>query len=81
MKIQPTQPNKPSFGIYKGCKNREYGQYKWGFYKDFKIEIYDASKFKQKLIYVSDKLKNFVKSKLTYFENGTKKVTKSEGRR
>ena len=71
----------PSFGIYKGSKPRAYGEYRWGFYKGYKIEVYDAYNYKQKLIYVSDKLKNFVKSKLFYIENGVKKVTKAEGRR
>ena len=79
MKVQPT--DNVSFKIYKGTKIRPYGEYHWGFFKDYKIEIYDAHKFKQKLIYVSDKFKNFIKSKLTYWQDGVKKVTKAEGRR
>ena len=78
MKIQPTDST--TFKIYKGSKIRSYGEYSWGFYKDKKIEIYDAYNFNQKLIYVSDKFKNFIKSKLTYWQNGIKKVTKAEGR-
>lgn len=74
MKIQPT--SNINFGIYKGCKPREYGLYKWGFFKDYKIEVYDAYEVGQKLIYVSDKCKRFIKSKLTYWQTGVKKVIK-----
>lgn len=79
MKIQPT--NNLNFGIYKGCKPREYGLYKWGFYKDYKIEVFDAYNYGQKLIYVSDEYKNFVKSKLIYFQNGIKKIIWCRGSR
>lgn len=77
MKIQPTQ-DPVTFGIYKGSKPTSYGKYIWGEYKEHKIEVYDAFKLQQKLLYVSDKFKNFVKSKLIYIENGTKKITRSE---
>lgn len=78
MNIQPT--NNVRFGIYKGSKQRPYGEYKWGEFKGYKIEVFDAFKHNQKLIYVSDKLKRFVKSKLTYIMDGVKKVTKAEGK-
>ena len=78
MKIQPI--DNINFGIFKGIKPREYGQYMWGEYKGCKVEIYDAYNYGQKLIYVSDKFKNFVKSKLIYWQNGVKKVTRCEGR-
>ena len=78
MKVQPT--DSIAFRIYKGSKIRPYGEYKWGVYRDKKIEIYDAYKHNQKLIYVSDKFKNFIKSKLTYWQDGIKKITRAEGR-
>ena len=78
MKIQPT--DSLNFGILKGIKKRPYGEYMWGEYKDKKIEVYDAYKFNQFLIYLSDKFGNFIKSKLIYFQDGIKKITKAEGR-
>lgn len=77
MKVQPT--DSISFGILKGVKKRPYGEYMWGEYRGKKIEVYDAYKFKQLLIYVSENM-HFVKSKLTYWIDGIKKVTKAEGR-
>lgn len=80
MQIPPLRhpsPN-PVFGIYKGHRPTHYGQYTWGKYKDYNIEIYDAKRDKMKLQYVSDQLKRWVKSKLIYFENGIKKITRSE---
>ena len=79
MKVQPV--DNINFKIYKGSKKRPYGEYHWGEYKEQKIEIYDAHKFSQKLIYISDKFKNFIKSKLTYWQDGVKKVTRAEGRK
>ena len=79
MDIQPIQPI--NFGILKKIKKRSYGTYMEGSYKGYNIEVYDAFKFNQFLIYVSDKCRNFVKSKLIYWENGEKKITKSEGRK
>lgn len=78
MRIQPADST--TFKIYKGSKIRSYGEYSWGFYKDKKIEIYDAYKFNQKLIYVSDQMKHFIKSKLTYWVDGVKRITTAEGR-
>ena len=79
MNVQPT--DNISFRIYKGTKIRPYGQYHWGEYKGNKIEIFDAHKENQKLIYVSDKFKNFIKSKLVYWLDGIKKVIRAEGRK
>lgn len=76
MKIQPIDNIK--FGIYKGSKKKPYGDYMWGEYKGYKIEIFDAYKHNQKLIYVS-KLMNFVKSKLTYWQDGIKKTMRAGG--
>lgn len=78
MDIQPIQP--VNFGILKKVKKRVYGNYMEGTYKGYNIEIYDAYKFNQLLIYVSDKCRNFIKSKLIYWENGIKKVTRAERR-
>ena len=76
MKVQPT--DNINFRIYKGTKIRSYGQYHWGEYKGNKIEIFDAYKENQKLIYVSDNLKKFVKSKLIYWLDGIKRVMRAE---
>lgn len=76
MNVPPAQPNKsqPTFGILKGYKKTPYGEYTWGVYKGYKIEIFDAKKSQQKLIYVSDnKLLNWIKSKFIYFLNDKKK--------
>jgi hypothetical protein len=68
------------FGIYKGSINKPYGEYMWGEYKKQNIEVFNAYKHGQKLIYVSDAFKRFIKSKLIYFMDGVKKVTRAEGR-
>lgn len=75
MKTQPIQPN-ISFGILKGYKKKPYGNYMWGEYKGKKIEVYDAYKHNQLLIYVSEKM-NFIKSKLIYWQDGNKKILRS----
>lgn len=77
MKVQPI--DNTNFGILKGRKRASYGEYMWGEYKGFKIEVYDAYKHKQLLIYASKNLR-FVKSKLIYWLDGIKKVTRAEGR-
>lgn len=81
MKPQPIQTYNPTFGILKGYRKTPYGQYMWGEYKQHKIEVFDAQKKNgQKLIYVSDKLLNWVKSKLFYLQDGIKKVIRSENK-
>lgn len=73
--------DKTSFGILKGYKKTSYGEYMWGIYKGKKIEVFDAKKSQQKLIYVSDnKLLKWIKSKLTYIQDGIKKIVRSEAR-
>lgn len=79
MKPQPIN-NNVSFGILKTHRKTSYGEYKQGFYKGYKIEVFDAYKNKQKLIYVSDKLLNWVKSKLIYFQDGIKKINRSSAK-
>lgn len=74
-------PNPITFGILKGYKKTSYGQYMWGTYKDHKIEVFDATeKYGQKLQYVSDGLLRWVKSKLTYIQDGIKKINRSEAK-
>ena len=41
MKTEPIKPH-PTFGILKGYKKTPYGEYTWGVYKGYKIEIFDA---------------------------------------
>ncbi len=77
MDIKPI--NNTSFGILQEVKKRPYGLYMKGFYKGQKIEVYDAYKYNQFLIYLSDEFGNFIKSKLIYLQDGLKKVTKSGG--
>ena len=51
----------------------------WGVYKGCKFDVYNASKYNQKLIYVSDnKYLNWIKSKLIYIQDGIKKIARSE---
>ena len=79
--IPPTKPPKPqpTFGILKGYKKTPYGDYMWGVYKKHKIEVYDAKKYDQKLIYVSEEdTWRWVKSKFTYVQDKVKKVVKSQ---
>lgn len=78
----PSPNPKPiTFGILKGYKKTSYGQYMWGTYKGHKIEVFDAiEKHGQKLQYVSDNLLRWVKSKLTYIQDGIKKINRSEAK-
>ena len=69
-----------TFGILQKWHPTLYGDYKCGYYKGFKYEVYDAKKYDQKLIYVSDKLSNWVKSKLIYIDNGIKKIVRAEAK-
>lgn len=69
---------KINFGIYRGTKLSPFGKCDYGLYKDKNIEIYFDNQDKTKLFYVSDKFRNWIKSKLIYFENGIKKVLKGE---
>lgn len=71
---------KVNFGIYKGIKKTNYGQCVCGTYKGKNIDIYTDKNDKTKLFYVSDEFKNWIKSKLIYFDNGVKKVIRSESK-
>ena len=68
-----------NFGILdrSSIKKRPYGEYYNGKYRDNKIEIYDAYKFNQRLVYASDKYSNFIRLKLVHFEDSIRKVFRS----
>lgn len=81
MKPNPISP--VSFGIYLRTRKTSYGQCDYGIYKNNNIEIYTAKengKLIHKLFYVSDAVRNFIKSKLIYFENGIKKIVRGSGK-
>lgn len=82
MKIPPVtdkDKSKPTFGILKGYKKTPYGQYTWGEYKGYKIEIFDAKKYNQKLQYVSENnTLRWVWSKLKYVQDGIKRIIRSK---
>lgn len=81
MIVRPTT-NEPNFGILKGHRKTSYGSYMWGLYKGQKVEIYNATKYKQKLQYLSDVTTfEWIKSKLTYIQDGTKKILRSEAKK
>lgn len=80
MKVQPIPKNSPTFGIYKGTKFTHYGQCDYGIFRNKNIEIYTDKADKTKLYYVSDIVRNWIKSKLIYFQNGIKKVVRSEAK-
>ena len=72
---------KVNFGIYKGSKITGYGKCDYGVYKNKNIEIYQDTKDNTKLIYISDQLRNWIKSKLTYFDKGKKReIVSTNGR-
>ena len=80
MKIQPIETvNNTHFGILKGIKQRPYGEYMWGEYKGHKVEVFNAYKNNQFLIYVSKNMR-FIKSKLTYWVDGVKKIARAENK-
>ena len=81
MLIPPIKPNQPTFGIYLKTKKTAYGHCDIGLYKGKNIEIYHDYKDKTKLYYVSDAVRNWIKSKLIYFERGIKKIVRSENSR
>jgi hypothetical protein len=87
MKIPPQIPPiyEPSynqtFGIYLRTRKTGYGHCDIGKFKGNNIEIYHDNETKSKLYYVSDNLRNWIKSKLIYFERGFKKIVRSENAR
>ena len=83
MKIPPQIPptyepsHNPSFGIYLKTRKTGYGHCDVGLYKERNIEIYHDYESKSKLFYVSDMLRNWIKSKLTYMQDGVKKIVRA----
>lgn len=77
MNIRPIQ-DPITFGIYIKTRKTSYGHCDIGKYKGNNIEIYHDYESNSKLVYVSDKVRNWLKSKLTYFINGIKHITRSE---
>ena len=84
MNVPPLKPEKPqpTFGILKGYKKTPYGEYTWGIYKGYKIEIFDATeKYNQKLHYVSNnQTLKWIESKLRYFQDGIKRIIRSKAK-
>jgi hypothetical protein len=81
--VKPRPIDSVNFGIYLKTRKTSYGQCDYGIYKNKNIEIYTAKengKLIHKLFYVSDAVRNFIKSKLIYFENGIKKVLRCYGK-
>lgn len=78
MKTQPIKPYNPTFGIYLRTKRTSYGHCDIGKYKGNNIEIYHDYESRSKLYYVSDAVRKWIKSKLIYFQNGIKKINRSE---
>lgn len=77
MKVEPIPPNNPTFGIYIKTKKTLYGYHDFGKFKGNNIEIYYDNRDKTKLYYVSDSFRKWIKSKLIYFENGIKRIIRS----
>ena len=78
MKTQPIIS--PTFGIYIKTRKTAYGHCDVGKYKENNIEIFHDYGSKSKLYYVSDKVRNWIKSKLIYFQDGVKKIIRSEAK-
>ena len=80
MFIPPIKPDSVSFGVYLKTRKTGYGQCDYGIFRNKNIEIYSAKegdRLIHKLFYVSDAVRNFIKSKLIYFEGGIKTVVRS----
>ena len=76
--VKPQPITSPTFGIYIKTRKTSYGHCDIGKYKENNIEIYHDYESKSKLVYVSDKVRNWIKSKLTYFQDGIRKINRSE---
>lgn len=76
IRVSPN-PKPVSFGIYLKTNKTSYGWCDIGKYKGNNIEIYHDTRDRMKLQYVSDNFRNFIKSKLVYFINGIRKITRS----
>lgn len=72
---------KVNFGVYRWQKQTAYGERTHGQFKGYNIDIYHDKRDNTKLYYVSDQIKNWIKSKLEYYQNGIKKIIYSENGR
>lgn len=79
MQIEPVRPQ-PTFGIYIKTKKTSYGHCDIGRYKGNNIEIYHDYMERTRLYYVADKVRNWIKSKLVYFEHDKKRIIRSENK-
>ena len=82
MKIQPIQQSNPSFGVHIVTRTTSYGNRATGLLKNCTLDVYTVTEngeLTQKLYYLSDKLGNWVKSKLKFYKgNKVYKVIRSE---
>lgn len=78
MNIPPIKLQSP-LGILRGYNKTPYGDYMWGVSRNRKIEVFNARKYDQKLIYISElPTLKCVKYKFTYKQNNVKRVVRSE---
>ena len=80
MIIEPIGKPKPKpipFGIYQKTVKTAYGYKDIGKYKGKSITIYHDKEKGLKMTYIQQ-AKKWVQSKLTYFQNGIKKVVRSK---
>lgn len=70
--------HEPSFGILKGHYKTQYGEYMYGYYKNYKIDIYTNHVDNSKLHYVCDDTLRWVASKFQYIENGVKRIIRKQ---
>lgn len=78
MKIQPIDNTK--FGIYKKTVFTTYGHKNFGEYKGKNITIYYDTERNVKMFYVTDAMRNWIKSKLIYIQDGVKKTIWSKAK-
>lgn len=78
IKVSPNS-KQINFGIYLKTNKTSYGWCDVGKYKGNNIEIYHDTREQMKLQYVSDHIRRFLQSKLVYFINGVRKITRSYG--
>lgn len=87
MRIEPIENkfrkpiSKPiSFGVFKQRIATSYGYKDIGEYKGKTITIHHDITDNTKMFYVADNLKNWIKSKLVYLQNGVKKIIISKNK-
>lgn len=78
MKTYPITYTPKSTGILQEYRKAHNNLYMRGLYRGYNIEVFEDRTDKSKLVYVSDSVLNWVKSKFTYFQDGIKKIQRSE---